>query len=223
MRLIKLFILAAIASMSALAFIGAGSASAETLCASDNGINGICPLSDRRAIGVTIQALTTEPALFLIDNTIEMECHSFLKAKTTKNEGAHVGLSGTLEELTFKNCKGNVCKGLKEKAENLPFNMLWVGLNQHTLISKGGSGLTPGVLFEKCVPTFEFDCLYELASEPALLDLTLAVLKDPPKPAHLTALKIPLKSPMPFCAAEMKFDALYVITEPLPFFLASLP
>lgn len=222
-RLIKLLSLAAIAASAAMAFIGASSASADSLCSVDNSVNGECLLANRYGIPQTIKALTptNEPALFLIENNIEMECHSSLLAKTETNEGAHVGLKGILEELTFTNCKSDVCEGVvNDKAENLPYKMLWVGLNQHVFVSAGASGNTPAIIFKQCIPFFKIDCLYELISQPALLDLTLATAT---KDAHLTALKVPLKTPTPGCAKEFKFDALYVITQPLPFFLTSLP
>jgi hypothetical protein len=220
MKLIKVLGLALI-SLVAMAFIGAGSATADLLCSVDKGINGECPFENRYAVATTIKALTptNEPALFLIENGIEMECHSFIKAKTATNEGAHIGLKGVLEEMTFTNCKSDVCEGVEnESAENLPFKILLVGLNQHVLVSKESA--TPAMVLKKCVPFFEIDCLIELEAEPSLIDLTLATAT---KDAHFTALKLPMKSSSPGCPKKFLFDALYVASEPLPLFLTSLP
>jgi hypothetical protein len=222
-KYVKMLGLAALAALATMAFIGATTASADTLCKS---LLDPCPEAERYAIGTEIVGLTLTgvPALLLVEEggkkVIKEECHSKTKGKTTENLGAHTGLAGLIEELSFTNCKG-LCP--KAKGET-PFKLEGFGLQQHILVTKhSGVGLQPSAILEECT-IFKVKCLYEVIGESALLTIRS---EGGATQLELHAEEIPLllsEGSSGLCPYHKGWwDALYLIETPNPAHLVALP
>ena len=159
MRLIKMLGLAAVAAVAAMALIGSGTASADSLCLEDpvvNGHNGECKAEKiwkGPVIGLALNKAT------LLAEGLETKCDSETLADYVSNEGAHIGLYLLVLHLTFTNCTG-ACK--TAKAENLPYLALANALKLHVIFTKhpGGPG-NPAALLECTLFGFPVNCLYE--------------------------------------------------------------
>ena len=216
MKLIKMLGLAAVAAVAAMAFLGAASASADTLCKANE---EPCSAANSYAIGTTITGLTTaaKPATLLGINgsgetIVEEECHSTASGKTTKNDGSHTQLLGLLDTLTFTSCKG-ICSGASSL--RTPYAIEASGLKQELIAKTDGSG-APGAKLTGCFGIAT--CEYEATGGTALLTFTGG------SPGHLTASKVPLtRTSGALCPAKGEWDALYEITSPNPAFLSALP
>lgn len=214
MRLIKMFGLAALAAVAAMAFVGAGSASADTLCLSNAGHEKECPVADREPIGTTVVGLATGALLLNGSGEVLEKCHSKTAGKVTSNLGAHKGLVALITELNFTNCEG-ICK--KATGHAAPFEMLAFALQLHVLIKKHAlTGLRPGARLEECFAGIQ--CLYQTVSQTPLLNIGTDTL---------IANKVALEESAPkqfLCPDSGAWDATYLLTVgEKPVFLTSLP
>lgn len=167
MRLFKTLGLAAIAALAAMAFI-ASTASADTVCESPEGHANECPPEKRVGEGKFIEGLT-EKAILLPSVGGNVECHSNVLGKIGKNEGAHIGLEGLIESLTFTNCVGEC---LTAKSENTPYKILIDALKLHAVVEAEPEKPKPAALLEGCnTPFGKVSCLYEIEGNSILLDI----------------------------------------------------
>jgi len=100
MKYVKMLGLAAIAAIAAMAFIGAGSASATTLCKVNT---SPCPEASRYPVHSTVLALSTEAVL---SGSLSVTCHSHVTVLSESNDGVGAPLLGKITALTWTSCKG---------------------------------------------------------------------------------------------------------------------
>jgi hypothetical protein len=218
-RLIKMLGLAVLAVVGAMAYVGAGSASADTLCESNT---NPCPLEKSYALPVHITGSSTEAAKFLVNGEAKVECNSKILIKVTKNIGEEEGMKATLTDLKFSGCAG-LCTGVKEeKSENLPYYTYLNAIEQHLLVSDGGGSFgIPSILFTECtVGGVKVSCLYEVPSKAMLMSF-----KGGNPAAHLTVTKYPMNrvGHSMLCPVKIEWDTLYKVTSPEPLWLVKTP
>jgi hypothetical protein len=100
MKYVKMLGLAAVAAVAAMAFVGAGSASATTLCKVNT---SPCPEASRYPVPSTVLALSTEAVL---TGSLSVTCHSHVAVLSEKNDGVGAPLLGKFTALTWTSCKG---------------------------------------------------------------------------------------------------------------------
>jgi hypothetical protein len=221
-RLIKMLGLAAVAALAAMAFLGAGTASADSACLEDVGVTGECPANKiwtGPIIGLSASAVLSSSALNVL-------CKSEFLANYVKNEGSHVGVLYLITLLDFTNC--DKCKPVI--AENLPYLALASALKEHVIVNEDGKG-HPAALLEACeVLGFKVNCLYE-AAEP-LLKYLLEKDEKGNSFGSFDAIEVPLLrgGDSALCPKEGKWNAAYLIYEDepgpkegAPLFLTALP
>jgi hypothetical protein len=199
--------LAAVAALAAMAFIGSGTASADSLCLVDpevGGHNGECP--EAKIWKGPVIGLSLGKAVLLAEG-LKTECDSETLADWISNEGAHVGLLLLVLHLTFTNCTGQ-CK--TAKAENLPYLALANALKLHVVFTKDpGSTGPPAALLECSLFGFPTNCLYEQPE--ALLEYELK-LEGGALKAEVPLLR---GGDSGLCPAKGTWHALYDIYEDL--------
>ena len=213
MRLIKMLGLAAVAALASMAFIGASSASADSLCHTKPGHDKECPAP--LANGKLIEA--SSPETVLLSSSGDVLCESQALGKLIKT-GNHATLEGLIETLTFSNCKGSCSKA---KAHSAPF-LLEVQASSLDVWAVPHPNLThllPGGLLEGC---FGFlNCLYQTKSDLALVGKvegdTLVFLYS-----------VERSKDSAFCPSTGEWHAKYLVTLDLdvnntPIYLALLP
>jgi hypothetical protein len=207
-----------------MAFIGASTASAETLCEENVGHKNTCPESKRVPKGGLVKANTLAGAPAVLLSSIgNEECDSATLAEVIET-GNHLPVLVLVHTLTFTNCKGP-CK--KAKSHTTPFhlevyaddavNPLDVFAQPHP---KDATKLLPGGLLEECTG-FNFNCLYQVKSDLALVGKvegdTLVFLVGLERSGHSG-----------LCPATAEWHAKYLVAldlvEPLvPIYLALFP
>lgn len=165
MRLIKMLSLAGVTALAAMAFVGAGTASADSACLADPGALGLCPAG--AVWNGPITGLSGE-AIFKVDNTVT-KCKSSFLADYVVNEGPHVGVLYLVLNLNFFECVGACPNAF---AENLP-SLLLVSMAQlHAKLTGDGFG-PPAVLLQNClILNIPMNCLYK-TQPPVLLNYLL--------------------------------------------------
>ncbi len=207
MRYAKILGLAAIAALASMAFIGAGSASADTLCHTNPGHDKECPAGSRLPVGELIEAESIGKAE-LLASIGNVKCDSQGLGKIVET-GNHKPVLGLLETLTFTACEG-ACS--KAKAHSAPFHLEVQanGLNPYAQ-PHPSSTLLPGGLLENC--TFGINCLYEVTSH-------LADLGEIESGATGDVLKflVPLlrSGHSAFCPEKSEWHARYLLRSDLP-------
>jgi hypothetical protein len=207
-RLIKMSGLAVLAAMATMAFAGAGSASADVLCLSGLTAGGECTGVGHTEL--TIKALGSSELKTEVGN---VTCHTDVEGLLEKSLGSHKGLLGKISSLSWTKCEGT-CDAAKPL--NLPWHALGSGLNQHMVVSSGGTGNPTGLL-EGCT-FFNVNCQYSAAS--VLLNFVGG------NPAKLVASNVPLtrSGHSGFCSATGTWNGSFEITSPASLLhLASLP
>jgi hypothetical protein len=207
-RLIKMLGLAVATALTALAFVGAGTASADSACLVDPGPLGMCPggaIWNGPIIGLS------EEALFKVDGTIT-KCKSNFLADYVFNEGPHVGVLYLILNLNFNECVGACPNAF---AENLPYLLLVRMAQQHAFLNGDGKG-PPAFLLQNCfILNMPMNCLYR-TTPPALIKylLELNPLGGFPLAGALD-FNLPLKwaGDDPLCPQEANFEATYLIYE----------
>ena len=212
--------LAALAALAAMAFVGVGSASADTLCKVHA---ETCPEASRFPVPTTIHAFAKEARL--LSGEIETVCESLIEGATSKNLGAHKGLEGLINTVTFKNCTGACDFVTGDSAENLPYKVIGLGLNEagkyvntegtlHVFGHKLGAHELAGLLNDCTV--FNFDCLYGATSAlmtflPHKPVVGALALKPATIHAKVSLLRVGHSG---FCPATAQWHALYDVTKP---------
>jgi hypothetical protein len=214
MRLIKMIGLAALIALAAMAFVGASSVSADSLCLVDpviGGHNGECPAE--KVYKGPILGLAKSSVI--LAEGLETLCKSEFLADWIKNEGAHIGLELLILHFIISECKGS-CKSTK--AENLPYKVLAVALKLHVIVTGDGKG-NPAWLKECTLFGFPVNCLYE--AKEALLEYELG---EPGKTNAALKALVPLTrgGDSALCPASGEWHALYEIYKDLGE-LSSLP
>ncbi len=205
MRYAKILGLAAIAALASMAFIGAGSASADSLCRENVGHAGTCPAP--LVVNELIEAESIGKAE-LLSSIGNVKCSSQGLGKIVAT-GNHQPVLGLLETLTFTACEG-ACS--KAKAHSAPFH-LEVQASTLTPYAQPhpSSTLLPGGLLENC--TFGINCLYEVTSH-------LADLGEIESGATGDVLKflVPLlrSNHSAFCPEKSEWHARYLLRTDLP-------
>jgi hypothetical protein len=216
MKCIKAFGLVAAAALAVMAFVGAGSASATTLC--QENVNP-CPAGQRYAKGTKLEAslktgtnavLTTKGGL--LNPTVTCK-----KSTTTDVLTAESGspLLNEITALTFTECTANLGSGkCTVTSVNLPYKseLAATGSGNGTLtVTSGGKG-NPGALVE-CgeLPT----CTYGAAK--FVLDAIGGA------PGEVLAKEEPLSGGAFPCPPESKWTATYVVNNPTKGWLEKEP
>lgn len=209
MRLVKMLGLAGATALAAMAFIGAGTASADTACLIDppGGALGECPAGaiwNGPIIGLT------QTALFKIHNTVT-QCKSEFLADYNNNEGPHVGVLYLILSLVFSECVG-ACE--RAFAENLPYLLLVRMANQHAIMRPDFNG-PPAVLLENCfILGIPMNCLYRLPQN-SLLNYLLELNSQffPLAGALRANLPLTWAGDDMLCPQAGNFEATYLIYE----------
>lgn len=223
MRYVKMLGLAAIAALAAMAFVGASSATAETLCEENVGHANECPVGKRVAVGENVVGLAEKAQLLGPNLEVKVDCKSEALGKLTKNEGPHIGLVVLITKLLFTPCteasecaKAHGHVNFLLLAESLPLDV-WAF--DHPDIP---GILKPGARLEECGFLKNVTCLYEIAGEKALLLIEGDSLKADHVPLLLSNNQIG-------CDHEGFWDATYLVTldpagnHETPLYLAALP
>jgi hypothetical protein len=210
MKLIKVFGLAMVAAVAAMAFVGAGSASAEAgtvaLCKKPT---LTCAATDQYPAGTVITASLKPGTKAVLTGGLKVECEvSNIKITT---EGASLGSSilGKVTEALWNKCSG--CTEVKS------LGIPWLG----HLTSLGNlvgllNILSPKVLLSKCA--FGAGCIAE--SPEVSLEVDTAS-----QPATVLAINEPLKLSADtgtFCPASSgTWNATYEVLSPTPLYVES--
>jgi hypothetical protein len=197
MKYVKMLGLAAIAAAALTAFVGAGTASAETtLCAVNT---SPCPAGSAYGTGTTINAqLKAGTHATLHAGFAEITCKK--STVTGKIENATTP-SGKISNLTFTECSG-VVKVLKNGS-----------LTAHH--SGGGNGNLTATGVEVTVEQAGVHCIYGG-------NITTGLNLTGGNPATMTSTaKIPLVSGGFFCASPANWTASYEVTSPKPLFVTT--
>lgn len=207
-RLIKMLGLACATALAATAFLGAGSASADSACLVDPGAFGVCPAGS--IWNGPIIGLSGE-ALFKVDNTLT-KCKSSFLADYNFNEGAHVGVLYLVLTLNFFECVGACPNAF---AENLPYLLLVSMAQLHAKLTGDFNG-PPAVLLQNClILNVVLNCLYK-TQPPVLLNYVLETnLMGGPLAGALRFNNTPLVwgGDNAMCPQEAVFSATYLIYE----------
>jgi len=209
-RLIKLLGFAGAVALAAMAFIGAGTASADSACLVDPGAEGKCPegsIWTGPIIGLSSNAL------FIMDEK-HTTCKSEFLADYIENEGAHVGVLYLILTLTFSECKG-ACPEVT--AEHLPYLFLVLMKLTHAMLYEDIFGERPAVLLKDCIILEKLmNCLYNLPEKTLLVYLLEKNEKGEPL---VGAFRVPFE-PLTLagddkllCPQEARFEATYLIYE----------
>lgn len=207
MRLIKMFGMAGATVLVAMAFVGASTASADSVCLVDAGFAGECPMGSvwqGPVIGLS------KLAVFKLEQAVT-KCQSGFLADPLGNEGPHVGMTYLILGFGFKECTG-ACKNVT--AEALPYVFLVSSLQKEVVLLQDQM-LPPAVLLENCmVLGVELDCLYQA---PAQTEFPFVLEKNEQEEPLASALdfSVPLTwaGDDPFCPPKASWNANYLIYE----------
>jgi hypothetical protein len=120
MKYLKMFSLAAVAAVAAMAFIGAGTASATRICSTNT-----LPCGSILGSGTPIKAeLTGGNEAVLTSGFAVVKCKtSVISGETTSaGGGAGVAVLGTITSASWSNCACNLGGTVTTAAENLPWS-----------------------------------------------------------------------------------------------------
>lgn len=203
MRFIKMLGLAALAAVAAMAFLGAGSASATVLCKqAPNGSNE-CAAGQAYGAGTIIKGTATNATL-TSDLSNVICSHSETEAEVSNAGGASSTVTGSIKKLTFTGCKAGLTN-CTVTVLNLPYHAevhAGAGGNGTLTVKSGGKG-KPGATVV-CVGiincTFN-NTLFELPVEGG-------------NPAAVVANEVSLAREGGLCGNEAFWDATYTAIAP---------
>ena len=204
MRLIKMLGLAMVAAIAAMAFIGAGTASATVLCEVE--AEETCPEESVYPAGTAIEAELEEETKSVLESeavTIECQESTLVGETTSKGGGEGVPVEGEFTEVTWAECTSGLGK-CTVKALELPWN--WE-LNW-TEKSDGQLFVFP---FKKT-----FTCGFITCEFGAELEIKF---KGGNNPSISATVSILVKISGFFCSAEAKWSAQFSVTIPKPVFV----
>jgi hypothetical protein len=215
MRLIKMFGLTAIAALATMAFIGAGSASAITLCKEAQNASEECPAGKRYPSGTVLKAsLVTGTKAVLLSNLGTIECNKAETAGKTSEESGSP-LKGQIETVTFSECEveGVPCT---VTTENLPYTALLLlePAGSYHLIVHNGKALVvcAGVINCKFGAA---EILFSQVNLPLAEDVDLKVLQELERSSTGLIGAI--------CPSTAVWHAEYLVSTPHPLFVAMNP
>jgi hypothetical protein len=195
---IKMFGLAAIAALAAMAFISS-TASADTLCEENVGETGTCPSAARALVKSKIAGLATGAKLLGNGGEELLTCASETLGEITRT-GSNLPVLGTVTKLLFTNCVGPCTSA---HGFNLNYGVEANATSLDALFSSTTGN--PGATIEGC--PFGVKCKFEAVSKPVLLRA---------EGDTLTASKVPLTLTNPgLCsifATQGFWDAKYLVT-----------
>lgn len=204
MRAVKMLGLAAAAALAAMALLGAGSASATTLC-SANEEECASPL----ASGTVIKAESAD--VVFVTNLQNITCSgSKLEGKTTAASGEP--LTAQITGLTLTGCKTASGASCTHTTLSLPWAAAFEatgGGNGALTLSSGGSG-NPG---------WTYVCGLVMNCTVSTPEATLSV--EGGEPATLRAEEVELESSGGNCPAGQRVSATYTVTSPNPLFVSA--
>lgn len=206
-RTIKMLVLAGATALAAMAFIGAGTASADSACLVDPGALGLCPAG--AVWNGPITGLSAE-ATFKVDNTVT-KCKSSFLADYVGNEGPHIGALYLVLNLSFSECVGACPNAF---AENLPALLLVAMAQLHAKLTPDGFG-PPAVLLQNClILNIPMSCLYK-TQPPVLANYLLELNSEGLPLAGALRFNAPLVwgGDDPLCPEGAVFQATYLIYE----------
>jgi len=205
MKQFKMLGLAAIAALGLMVMVGAGTASATELCSTNTSPCTGTVYTSGTAVSAQLKAGTTALLTNTISNVICQK--STTAGKTTSSGGKGLAVTGTIESLTFTECKTASGVACTVKAVNLPYSasITATGSGNGTLtVTKDLSG-DPGATVE-CATLI--NCTFSTAS--ASLGVTGG------NPAIAKANGIALTPKGLTCPLESHWDAEYEVTAPKP-------
>jgi hypothetical protein len=212
-KLMKMLGLAAAATIGAMALIGSGSASAVTLCRTNE---SPCAEKNRYQEATLEGALATETSS-IVAGTPQVTCGM---SNVTIPTGASANpLMGEVTGLTFGGCQGIEMEACVQAATTLPFNAATTatgGGNGVFAVTSGGSG-TPRL--KVYCAALGLTCIFATGMEGMELGFTGG------NPATLVANEEPLTRQVgssPGCSEAATWSATYSLT-PTPLFVASSP
>jgi hypothetical protein len=209
-RTFKLLSLAGIAAIAAMAFLGAGTASATRLCKTAAGA-GTC--GSIYGAGTKISASSTEATLVTSLGTVVCKKSTVGGKTTTAGGGAGVPVAGTVESLTFSECKlGSTSCTATAVHLNYTATVAWTSGNNGTFTVGKGTGGAPGA---HVVCGSFIDCTF--TGEGIQLDV------DGGEPALVLAKEEVLAKEAGgfFCPSSSTWTATYTVTAPNPLFISN--
>jgi hypothetical protein len=206
MKYLKMIGLAVVAAMALVAFVGASSASAVTLCKANE---ETCAAGNRYPSGTVIKAHSPEAVL---KGFATVTCESDVVDETKAETGNP--LLDLITSLTFTNCKG--CE--KAEAINLPYKteLFWTsGTNGSLKVSSDGKG-SPGANLTNCSG---FNCTFVAKGGVATLSVTGG------NPAKVTATNVALERTGGsfLCGGTATWNAVYTATSPTSIWVSKSP
>jgi len=208
MKQFKMLGLAAVAALGLMAMVGAGTASATELCSTNTSPCTGTMYPAGTVVSAQLKAGTVANLTNPISNVICQKSTTTGKTTTTGEKG--VAVTGTIETLTFTECKTASGVACTVKAVNLSYtaSITATGLGNGTLtVTKDSSG-DPGATVE-CASLI--NCTFSTAS--ASLGVTGG------NPAIAKANGIALTPKGLTCPLESHWDAEYEVTAPKPLFI----
>jgi hypothetical protein len=203
-----MFGLAGIAAIAAMAFLGAGTASATTLC---NTAAGAGKCASPYPTGTKISASSSEA--ILKTNLGTVICKKATTTGKTTNAGGAGAVTGTVEGLTFTECKlGSTNCTVTSVHLNYTASVAWTSGNNGTFTVGKGTGGAPGA---HVVCGALIDCTF--TGEGIQLDV------DGGAPALVLAKEEVLakESGGFFCPSTSTWTATYTVSAPNPLFIAA--
>lgn len=199
-------------ALAAMAFVGAGTASADSACLADPGALGLCPAGS--VWNGPITGLSGE-AIFEVDNTIT-KCKSSFLADYVVNEGPHVGVLYLVLNINFFECVGACPNAF---SENLPALLLVAMAQQHAKLTPDGFGPLAFLLQNCFILNMPMNCLYK-TQPPVLLNYLLEVNLGGQPLVGALRFNAPLVwgGDDPICPGGAFFRATYLIYEDQNFF-----
>lgn len=202
MRYIKVGGATALAVVALIAFVGAGSASADTFCSAN--VNA-CPPASQYPLGTALSAHANDAVLTA--GPFEVTCESDVSGSVTENPGVGGGpVEGTFVHLTFTNCGGSCETAV---AQNLPYNAEAEATGEGDGVvraTNSGAG-EPGATLGNCLG-LGVNCTY--ATEGAGAELRF----EGGNPAFVFAEEVPLEETAGLCPANGTWTAAYEVQEP---------
>jgi hypothetical protein len=234
-KLIKMFGLAMVAAVAAMAFIGAGTASATAVCK-----NETHPCTEPYAVGTVIKAVAgSEQKVSLKDKSIfgttEEKCESTVEGKITKNPGETVKggqkqAEGMIEKVTFTNCQPECTATAVQLKWRVHINYttgqdgtMWIG--PETRAKEDGTwNNAPGALLEPCTKgsgcTFHaHETQPESFGEKYNQEWVQGAIASGANPT-ITFNQVQLRPSSFLCGEEGLWSGVYHITEPKPIFIS---
>jgi hypothetical protein len=163
MKIIRILGLAAVTAIVATAFVGAGSASAASLCKVEIALGGECPEANRYPSEITLKPSASK--ISLVNSQLgEYSCSPSEMTISTPTRNPTGALVGKVTSMSVGECNIGWCGS--PQATNLPYRSE-ITSSGKLILSSGGSG-KPGLQFHSChFGSYEgLTCTYTAAEIP---------------------------------------------------------